>query len=86
MPHATLNPPTSTPLLREWAKVKLTCDFWRDALLSALGVSISFYTHIGIDTLLVRIQFTLPRVMLYWVVCECLEVMVHITNVVECFH
>ena len=37
MTHATL-----TPLLREWAKAKLTLDLWRDALLSAVSVSISF--------------------------------------------
>ena len=47
--------PIPTPLLREWAKAKLTRDLWRDALLSAAGVSISFcsHTHCGIDTPLV---------------------------------
>ena len=33
---------TPTPLLREWAKAKLAHDTWKDALLSAVGVSITF--------------------------------------------
>ncbi|KAF8120144.1 hypothetical protein EV363DRAFT_1408158 [Boletus edulis] len=33
---------TLPPLLREWAKAKLTRGSWKDALLSAVGVSISF--------------------------------------------
>jgi hypothetical protein len=40
-PHATLNSPAPTPLLREWAKAKLTHDLWRDALLSVASVSSS---------------------------------------------
>ena len=31
-----------TPLLREWAKAKLVHNSWKDALLSAVGVSIFF--------------------------------------------
>ncbi|KAF8451947.1 hypothetical protein L210DRAFT_3514866, partial [Boletus edulis BED1] len=33
---------TLPPLLREWAEAKLTRGSWKDALLSAVGVSISF--------------------------------------------
>ena len=38
----TLDSPPPTPLLRQWAKSKLTGGSWRDALLSALNVSIPF--------------------------------------------
>ena len=38
----TLHSPFPTPLLREWAKSKLTGGSWRDALVAALNVSISF--------------------------------------------
>ena len=36
------NTPTPTPLLRQWAKLKLTGGSWTDALVAALTVSISF--------------------------------------------
>ena len=51
-PHASLNSPTPTSLLREWAKAKLIRYSWSDALLSADSVSISFCspTRRGIDT------------------------------------
>ena len=50
-PHTTLNASSLTPLLREWVKVKLTRDLWKDVLLSAVSVSISFCsrTRRGID-------------------------------------
>jgi hypothetical protein len=38
----TPHPPSPTPLLMEWTKSKLTSDSWRDALVAALNVSISF--------------------------------------------
>jgi tetratricopeptide (TPR) repeat protein len=38
----TLNSPSPTPLLREWAQSKLTGGSWRDALVTALNVSIFF--------------------------------------------
>ena len=38
----TLHSQSTSPLLREWAKSKLTCGSWRDALAAALNVSISF--------------------------------------------
>ena len=57
-PHTTL-----TPLLREWAKAKLTLDLWRDALLSAVSVSISFCsrTRRGIKFCVTRCWFVLVR-------------------------
>ena len=85
-PHATLNLPTPTPLLREWAKAALTRRSWRDALIAATSVSISFYpgTPRGIETLMV-LQFTLPKVTIYRVICERLETIDRITNAIECF-
>lgn len=44
-PHATLS-----PLLREWAKVKLSSGSWEDALFSAAGVSICLCSCICRDT------------------------------------
>ena len=48
-PHATLTP-SSIPFLREWAKAKLTCNVWRDALLSAVSVSISFCSSLAVGS------------------------------------
>ena len=42
---ATLHSTSPTPLLREWAKSKLTSGSWRDALLAARNVSISFFEY-----------------------------------------
>jgi hypothetical protein len=52
---ATLHPPSPMPLLREWAKSKLTSGSWRDALVVTLNVSISFCfgAHHWFDTPLV---------------------------------
>ena len=85
-PHATLNSPTPTPLLREWAKAALTRRSWRDTLIAATSVSISFYpgTPRGIETLMV-LQFTLPKVTIYRVICERLEVIDRVTDGIECF-
>ena len=38
--HATLHLLTPTPLLREWAKLKLTSRSWKDALAAANDVSL----------------------------------------------
>ena len=55
MLHETLNLPTPTPLLREWAKATLAGRSWQGALVVAANVSISFYFGIprGIDSLMV---------------------------------
>ena len=39
----TLRSPSPTPLLREWARSKLTGSSWREALVAALNVSISCF-------------------------------------------
>jgi hypothetical protein len=39
--HATLNSPTPTPLLREWANATLASRSWKDALVTAANVRIS---------------------------------------------
>ena len=50
-----LHSPSPTPLLREWAKSKLAGGSWRDALVAAVNVSISFLsTPRRLDTPLVR--------------------------------
>ena len=49
-----------TLLLKEWAKAKLLCGSWKDALLSAVGVNISLYsrTNRSIEVAFVRsLQF-----------------------------
>ena len=84
MPRATLNTATPTPLLREWAKATLASSEWKDALSVAASVSIYHRTYRGIDT--VGLQFGLSRVMIYQVVCECLEVTDRVMDAVECFH
>ena len=38
----TLHSPSPTPILREWAKSKLTSGSWGDALVSALNVGTTF--------------------------------------------
>ena len=40
----TRHSPSPTPLLREWAKVKLAGSSWRDALAATLNVNISFFS------------------------------------------
>ena len=74
--------------LKEWAKATLAGSSWKDALVVAASVSISISfcsgTRRGIDT--DGLQFTLPRVTIYRVVCERLEAVDPVTDAVECFH
>jgi hypothetical protein len=74
-----------TPLLREWAKATLARPSWKDALIAAI-VSIFVWcsTLRGIDTPMV-LQFTLPRVTIYRVICERLEAIDRVTDAIECF-
>ena len=55
-------------------------------MIAATSVSISFYpgTPRGIETLMV-LQFTLPKVTIYRVICERLEVIDRVTDGIECF-
>jgi hypothetical protein len=82
----TLHSPSSTPLLREWAKSKLTGGSWRNALVAALNVSISFCSGAPrwLDT--VRLEFTAPRFTIYCALCDHLEMTNYITDAIECFH
>ena len=75
------------PLLREWAKAKLTNSTWKDALDLAVSVSISleYCTFRRIDAPF-ALQFTLPRATVYQAIVECLEVTDRIADAVECFH
>ena len=76
-----------TPLLREWAKAKLTNGTWKDALDLAVNVSISLHycTPHRIDAPF-GLQFTLPKVAIYQAIVERLEAADRIADVVECFH
>jgi hypothetical protein len=78
--------PIPTPLIREWAKATLARTSWKDALVAVAGVSIFVWssTHREIDTPMV-LQFTLPRVTIYRVICERLEAIDRVTDVIECF-
>ena len=76
-----------TPLLREWAKAKLTNGTWKDALDLAVNVSISlrYRTLRRIDALFC-LQFTLPKMAIYQAIVERLEATDRIADAVECFH
>ncbi|KAF8130750.1 hypothetical protein EV363DRAFT_1166494, partial [Boletus edulis] len=74
---------TLPPLLREWAKAKLTHGSWKDALLSAVGVSISFCCPYELGIEIVGLQFAVSRVE---IVCEHLETIDRIVDAVECVH
>jgi hypothetical protein len=86
MPHATLDLPIPTSLLREWAKATLARISWKDALIAAAGVSTFVWSSTlrGIDTPM-ALQLTLPRVTIYWIICERLEVIARVTDAIECF-
>ena len=45
--HATPDSPTPTPLLREWGKATLRSREWKDALVVAASVSISFFAAVA---------------------------------------
>ena len=76
-----------TPILREWAKAKLTNGTWKDALDLSVSVSISLYY-----CALLRInapfclQFTLPKMAIYQAIVERLEATDHLADAVECLH
>ena len=81
------SPTAPIPLLREWAKARLTNGTWKDALDVAVSVSISLhhYTLRRIDAPFC-LQFTLPRVAIYQAIVERLEATDHMAHAVECFH
>ena len=62
------------------------CGKWKDVLIVAASVSISFCscTPRGIDT--DGLQFTLPTVTVYRVICERLEAVDRVTDAIECLH
>lgn len=72
-------------LLREWAKAKLACDSWKDALLSAVSVSISFCSRIHGGIVIYVSKFVVSRATTYRVICEHLETIGHTTDASECF-
>ncbi|KAF8552627.1 hypothetical protein OG21DRAFT_1498291 [Imleria badia] len=82
------NSSTSTAVLREWAKATLASRSWKDALVAAVGVSISFrsssYILREFDAL--GLKFIAPRFTIYRAVCERLEAIDRITDATECFH
>jgi hypothetical protein len=81
-----LNSPTPTPLLSEWVKATLARRSWKEALVAASNVRISFYPDIprGPDAL--GLEFIAPRSTIYRAVCERLETIERITDAIECFH
>ena len=77
----------TTPLLREWAKAKLTNGTWKDALDLAVSVSISLrYCTLRKIDVPFTLQFTLPRITVYQALVERLEVTDRIADAIECFH
>ena len=83
----TVSTTPPTPLLREWAKAKLTIGTWKDALDIAVGVSISLRcrTLCRLDVPFC-LQFILPKVAIYQAIVERLEATDRIADAVECFH
>ena len=76
-----------TPLLREWAKVKLTNSTWKDALDNAVSVSIPLrYRPPHRLDISFRSQFTFPKVAIYQAIVERLEATDRIADAVGCFH
>ena len=76
-----------TPLLREWAKAKLTNGTWKDALDNAVSVSISLrYRPLRRIDASFCLQFTLPKVVIYQAIIERLEATDRAADAVECFH
>ena len=84
--HTTPHLPSLTPLLREWAKSKLTGGSWRGALDAAFKVSIPFVLVPLVDLTLVGLEFTTSRFTIYWALCDHLETTDRVTDAVECFH
>ena len=76
-----------TPLLREWARAKLTNGLWKDVLDLAVSVTISLRccTLRRIDAPFC-LQFTPPKVAIYQAIVERLEATDRIAHAVECFH
>ena len=76
-----------TPLLRQWAKAKLTNGTWKDALDLAVSVSISSrYCSLQRIDAPFCLQFTLPKVAIYQTIVERLEATDRIADAAECFH
>ena len=80
---ATLH--TATPLLREWAKATLSYFSWKDALVTAVSVSISSCPVRFTYSNALALQFIAPRSVIYQAICERLEVIDHITDATKCF-
>ena len=76
-----------TPILREWAKAKLTNGTWKDALSLPVrvGISLRYRTLPRIDAPFC-LQFTLPKMAIYQAIVERLEATDQIVDAVECFH
>ena len=74
-----------TPLLTQWAKLQLRRGSWRDALVTALNVSISHYSapFVGL-TLCWKLRA--PRFTMYRALCENLKMINRITDAIDCFH
>lgn len=78
--------PTSTALLREWAKVTLASRSWKDALDAAVSVSFVFCPGIPGEPDALGLEFITPRFATYQVLCERLEVIERIMDASECYH
>ena len=84
--HTTCDLPIPTPLLSEWAKAALASGSWKDALVAAVGVSVSIYSGIpcGPDTR--GSEFMAPRFIIYRAICERLEMTDCVLDASSCFH
>ena len=78
-------PHAATPLLREWAKATLSYCSWKDALVTAVSVSISSCSVRFVCSNSLALQFIAPRSVIYQAVCERLEAIDHITDATKCF-
>ena len=85
VPPAPFNSPTSTALLRLWARATLPSCSWKNALVTASDVSNSFCCDVLWPDAY-GLEFITPRFVTYQTICDFLEGIDRITDAAECFH
>jgi tetratricopeptide (TPR) repeat protein len=79
-----LDSPTHTQFLKEWAKATLAGGSWKNALVTAASVSISFFFNLPSRPDTLGLEFVVPRFTIYLIICECLQTIGRITDASEC--
>ena len=79
-----LDSPSHTQFLKEWAKATLAGGSWKDALMTAASVSISFFSDLAFGPDILGLKFVVPRFTIYQIISECLRTTGRITDASEC--